>query len=175
MTRRQIIRAMVKRVEIDDQSVRVVYRVAPPPSTIGPTGAFCNTVGGVISPLLANVYLHYVLDEWFHETVHDHMEGETFLIRYADDFVIGFTRESDVRRVMEVIPKRFAKFGLTIHPDKTRLIRFHRPKNQDDSRPTPDSFDLLGFTFHWRRSRKGTCRCPFYEAGSVKSKGIRSA
>ena len=111
--------------------------------------------GGVISPLLANVYLHYVLDEWFHETVQDYMNGETFLIRYADDFVIGFTNESDARRIMEVLPKRFAKFGLTIHPDKTRLIRFHRPRNNNDSRPKPDSFDLLGFTFHWKKSRKG--------------------
>ena len=130
--------------------------------------------GGVISPLLANVYLHYVLDEWFHEIVHDHMEGETFLIRYADDFVIGFTRESDARRVQEVIPKRFAKFGLTIHPDKTRLIRFHRPKNQDDSRPTPDSFDLLGFTFYWRRSRKGQWVVRQQTASDRLARGVRA-
>lgn len=111
--------------------------------------------GGVISPLLANVYLHYVLDEWFHETVQEHMKGESFLIRYADDFVIGFTHEPDARRVMEVIPKRFAKFGLTTHPDKTRLIRFHRPRNHNDTRPKPDTFDMLGFTFYWKKSRTG--------------------
>ncbi len=111
--------------------------------------------GGVISPILANVYLHYVLDEWFHGTVQQHMIGESFLIRYADDFVIGFTHESDACRVMAVIPKRFAKFGLTVHPDKTRLIRFHRPRNRNDTRPKPDTFDLLGFTFYWKKSRRG--------------------
>lgn len=111
--------------------------------------------GGVISPILANVYLHHVLDEWFHETVQQHMTGETFLIRYADDFVIGFTHEEDARRVLEVIPQRFAKFGLTTHPDKTRLIRFHRPRDKNDTRPEPDTFEMLGFTFYWKKSRKG--------------------
>ncbi len=76
--------------------------------------------GGVISPLLANVYLHYVLDVWWEEVVKPRLAGRASLISYADDFVIGFTDESDARRVMEVLPKRFGKYGLSIHPDKTR-------------------------------------------------------
>jgi group II intron reverse transcriptase/maturase len=80
--------------------------------------------GGVISPLLANVYLHYVLDEWFERDVKPRLRGRAFLIRYADDFVIGFTEDADAWRVLEVLPKRFGKYGLTLHPDKTRLVPF---------------------------------------------------
>ena len=83
--------------------------------------------GGVISPLLANVFLHYVLDVWFEQEVQPRLRGRAYLIRYADDFVIWFTHEDDARRVMEVLPKRFGKYGLTLHPDKTRLVPFHRP------------------------------------------------
>jgi group II intron reverse transcriptase/maturase len=113
--------------------------------------------GGVISPLLANVYLHYVLDLWFHNEVLPRLRGRAFLIRYADDFVMGFTREEDARRVLEVLPKRFGKCGLTIHPDKTRLVPFQRPrKTAEPSRADrPGTFDFLGFTHYWARSRKG--------------------
>ena len=83
--------------------------------------------GGVISPLLANVYLHYVLDEWFAQVVKPRLKGRAFLVRYADDFVMGFACEEDARRVLDVLPKRFGKYGLTIHPDKTRLLPFVRP------------------------------------------------
>src|SRR5207302_7463084 len=76
--------------------------------------------GGVISPLLANVYLHYVLDAWFEQEVKPRLRGRAFLIRYADDFIMGFACEEDACRVLEVLPKRFGKYGLTIHPDKTR-------------------------------------------------------
>ena len=76
--------------------------------------------GGVISPLLANIVLHYVLDEWFAKEVRPRLKGEAFLIRYADDFVIGVAREDDARRIMEVLPKRMSKYGLTVHPEKTR-------------------------------------------------------
>ncbi len=78
--------------------------------------------GGVISPLLANIYLHEVLDVWFETVVKPRLRGRARLIRYADDFVICFQREDDARRVAEVLPKRFAKYGLTLHPDKTRLF-----------------------------------------------------
>src|SRR5271169_955898 len=90
--------------------------------------------GGVISPLLANIFLHYVLDEWFVEEVRPRLKGEAFLIRYADDFVIGVAREDDARRILEVLPKRMSKYGLTVHPEKTRVVRFH-PADVADSEP----------------------------------------
>jgi len=111
--------------------------------------------GGVISPLLANVYLHEVLDEWFVKEVLPRLKGRAFLVRYADDFVIGFALEQDARRVMEVLPKRFGKYGLTIHPEKTKLVPFRpRGKGREDE-PPPGNFDLLGFNHHWELSRKG--------------------
>ena len=83
----------------------------------------CNIVGGAISPILANAYLHYVLDDRFYKEVRPRLTGQVFLIRYAVDFVIGFTDEQDARRVKDVLYKRFGKYGLAIHPDKTRLVR----------------------------------------------------
>lgn len=114
--------------------------------------------GGVISPLLANIYLHYVLDEWFEREVKPRLVGRAFLIRFADDFVIVCTHESDARRVLEVLPQRFAKFGLTLHPTKTRLLPFRSPANatvREGRTPQPATFDLLGFTHFWARSRRG--------------------
>jgi RNA-directed DNA polymerase len=115
--------------------------------------------GGVISPLLANVYLHYVLDEWFEQQVKPCLGGRAFLVRYADDFVMGFACEADARRVLGVLPKRLGKYGLTIHPDKTRLVRFDRPDRVppagSGSASQPESFDFLGFTHFWSRSLKG--------------------
>jgi group II intron reverse transcriptase/maturase len=115
--------------------------------------------GGVISPLLANIYLHYVLDEWFEEQVKPVLAGEAKLIRYADDFVLAFTHRRDAERVFAVLGKRFAKYGLTIHPEKTRLVRFQRPSRDEDSagedRGKPETFDLLGFTWYWGRTRTG--------------------
>jgi group II intron reverse transcriptase/maturase len=107
--------------------------------------------GGVISPLLANVYLHYVLDVWFEE-IRPSLQGRAFLIRYADDFVMGLSNERDARAMMSLLRKRFEEFGLKLHPKKTRLIRFRPP---GPNRPEPGSFDLLGFTHHWGRSLKG--------------------
>lgn len=107
--------------------------------------------GGVISPLLANVYLHEVLDVWFATEVQRRLSGRSFLVRYADDFVMGFELEGDARRVLAVLPKRFGRFGLTIHPDKTRLVAFGRPGNG----PSPGTFDLLGFTHYWGQARSG--------------------
>lgn len=115
--------------------------------------------GGVISPLLANVYLHYVLDVWFAEEVRPRLRGRAFLIRYADDFVMGFACEEDARRVLDVLPKRFGKYGLTIHPEKTRLVAFGPPVVSDRGGPgsaaPAGTFNLLGFTHYWGRSRKG--------------------
>ena len=111
--------------------------------------------GGVISPLLANIYLHEVLDTWFEEVVKPRV-GKAVLYRYADDAVMLFASESDARQVMEVLPKRFGKYGLTLHPKKTRLIEFRRPDRRPPSAgPGPGTFDLLGFTHHWRLSKTG--------------------
>lgn len=115
--------------------------------------------GGVISPLLANVYLHVVLDTWFEREVKPKLGGRAKLVRFADDFVIAFEQESDARRVYEVLPKRFAKFGLELHPEKTRLVPFKRPppSKDDDGRRgiAQEAFDLLGFQLFWARSARG--------------------
>jgi RNA-directed DNA polymerase len=116
--------------------------------------------GGVVSPILSNVSLHYVLDEWFEREVQPRLKGRSFLIRYADDFVMGFSREEDARRVMDVLPKRFERYGLTIHPEKTRLVPFERPAadpegTDPESRTPPGTFDLLGFAHFRGRSRNG--------------------
>jgi group II intron reverse transcriptase/maturase len=114
--------------------------------------------GGVISPILANIYLHEVLDRWFEGTVRDRLRGRAHLVRYADDFILGFSDEDDARRVMEVLPKRFEKFGLTVHPQKTRLVYFGRPNSSSDDDSDdgpPGTFDFLGFTHYWGRSRRG--------------------
>jgi group II intron reverse transcriptase/maturase len=118
--------------------------------------------GGVISPLLANIYLHYVLDEWFEQQVKPMMRGKCRLIRFADDFVIVFQLEYDAERVMAVISKRFEKYGLTVHPGKTKLIDFRSPihfeRNRKDNEHRggkPETFDLLGFTHYWGKTRKG--------------------
>jgi RNA-directed DNA polymerase len=118
--------------------------------------------GGVISPLLANVYLHEVLDEWFARDVVPRLVGRAVLVRYADDVVIIFSCEGDAHRVADVLPKRFARYGLTLHPQKTRLVDFRRPDRRplpsgenDAGHVGPGTFDLLGFTHYWARSRKG--------------------
>jgi RNA-directed DNA polymerase len=111
--------------------------------------------GGVISPILANAYLHEVLDTWFEQMVKPVLKGRAFLIRYADDAVMVFQEESDARRVLAVLPKRFGKYGLTLHPEKTRLVQFKRPRGRDPKGPPPGTFDLLGFTHFWALSRKG--------------------
>ncbi len=111
--------------------------------------------GGVISPMLANIYLHEALDVWFAKEVQPRLRGQAFLVRYADDFVMGFAREEDARRILEVLPKRFEKFGLKIHSDKTRLVEFRKPKEPRDPGGGPGNFDFLGFTHYWGKSQKG--------------------
>ena len=111
--------------------------------------------GGVISPLLSNIFLHYVLDEWIANEVKPRMKGKSFTIRWADDFIIGFQLEKDANRVKEVLPKRFDRFGLELHPDKTSLIRFGRPPKNAKGQQKSGTFDFLGFTYYWGRSLKG--------------------
>ena len=105
--------------------------------------------GGVVSPLLSNIYLHYVLDEWFSEVIQPRLKGRSFIVRYADDFVLGFEREKDAQRVMEVLFKRFEKYSLRLHPEKTRMINLNQPEVGNRS------FDFLGFTHYMGKSRKG--------------------
>lgn len=133
--------------------------------------------GGVISPLLANVYLHYVLDVWFEQEVQPRLKGRAFLIRYADDFVLGFTHESDARRVLDVLPKRFGKYGLALHPDKTRLVPFRSPAafgvGGSGDGPQAGTFALLGFTHYWGRSRRGNWVVKRRTATSRLARGLR--
>jgi RNA-directed DNA polymerase len=135
--------------------------------------------GGVVSPILSNVFLHYVLDLWFEQDVKPRMRGRAFLVRYADDFVIGFSDKHDAERVMEVVPKRFGRFGLTVHPTKTKLVPFRPPPSRphDGNGPRadrPGTFDLLGFTHYWGRSRRGFWVVKLKTASDRFSRSLRS-
>jgi RNA-directed DNA polymerase len=109
--------------------------------------------GSVLSPLLGNVCLHYVLDLWFEREIKPRLRGRAYLIRYADDFVIALEDKLDAERVMAVLPRRMGRFGLTLHPEKTRLLPFGKPRKEDGKGPA--TFDFLGFTLYWRRTRGG--------------------
>lgn len=113
--------------------------------------------GGVVSPCLANIYLHDALDTWFERRVKPRLQGQGFLIRFADDAVLVFTEEKDARRVLAALPGRLGEYGLTLHPSKTRLLHFRPPSRSEE--PPRDSgsrsFDFLGFTHHWALSRRG--------------------
>jgi len=111
--------------------------------------------GSSLSPLLGNVYLHHVLDVWFEREAKPRLKGHACLVRYADDFVIGFELEHDARRVMEALSKRMARFGLRLHPEKTRLLPFNKPPFGQSGGKGPGNFDFLGFTLYWRRTRRG--------------------
>jgi group II intron reverse transcriptase/maturase len=113
--------------------------------------------GGVVSPMLANIFLHEVLDAWFDREVRPRLAGKAALFRYADDAVFLFADETDARRVMDVLPKRLGKYGLELHPDKTRLIDFRRPDRfaPPGAGDGPGTFDLLGFTHYWGKARSG--------------------
>lgn len=108
--------------------------------------------GSALSPLLGNVYLHYALDEWFERDVVPRLKGPAKLIRYADDFVIGFDSREDADRVLRVLPQRLERYGLRLSLEKTRLIRFGRPSDDEDGRGN-GTFDFLGFTWYWGRRR----------------------
>ena len=108
--------------------------------------------GGLISPVLANVYLHYALDLWFEVKIKPQLKGKGWFVRYADDFLIMFEREEDANKVMSEIPERLGKFGLEVAAEKTRVLPFGRNDRAHNS------FDFLGFTFHEAKTRKGTYR-----------------
>ncbi len=111
--------------------------------------------GGVISPCLSNIFLHYVLDDWFIKAVIPRLKGKCFIIRYADDFIIGCESKTDAHKIMEVLPKRFDSYDLSLHPKKTVLIPFGKPlaSTRKDSRN--GNFDFLGFTFYWAKTLNG--------------------
>jgi group II intron reverse transcriptase/maturase len=107
--------------------------------------------GGVVSPILSNIYLHEVLDEWFVREVQPRIKGKSFIVRFADDAVLGFETLADAERVMAVLPKRFAKYGLTVHPEKTKLLDMRKPRKDYELQ----SFTFLGFCHYWGKSRNG--------------------
>jgi len=109
---------------------------------------------------MSNVYLHETLDKWFAEQVKPRLRGRAFMIRFADDAVLCFEREDDAQRVMKVLPKRLARFGLTLNPDKTHMLDFRRPrsgvpKQDSGGRYRQLSFEMLGFIHYWGRSQRG--------------------
>jgi len=110
--------------------------------------------GSVLSPMLGNVYLHHVLDEWFKREVQPRLHGKATLVRYADDFAISFANREDAERVLQVLPRRFERYGLRLNPDKTRLVPFRRPRGGTGS-DDPGTFTFLGFTWFWARGKKG--------------------
>ena len=154
--RKQLQKVLRKRV-VDGVAVRLIGKwlnagVMSEGCIVHPTAG--TPQGGVISPLLANIYLHEVLDHWWVEEVLPRLKGRAFLIRYADDFVMAFSEEQDALRVREVLARRLDRFGLTLHHEKTRLVRFLRPKH-DGGGPRSGTFDFVGFTLFWARSRRG--------------------
>ena len=111
--------------------------------------------GSVLSPMLGNIYLHHVLDVWLDREVQPRLRGKTCLVRYADDLVIGFERPEEAEMVMAMLRQRMAEYGLRLHPEKTRLVPFRRPPRRQDGGKGPGTFDFLGFTLLWRKTRKG--------------------
>jgi len=108
---------------------------------------------GVISPMLANIFLHHVLDDWYIKEVKPRLKGRSFIIRFADDFIIACELKSDAERVMEILPKRFGRYGLSLNEEKSKLVPFMKPGPRD--RKGSGTFNFLGFTFYWGRTRKG--------------------
>jgi RNA-directed DNA polymerase len=111
--------------------------------------------GSVLSPVLGNIYLHHVLDGWFERDVVPRIRGRARLIRYADDAVFGFELEADAWKVLEALRKRFERYGLRLHPEKTRVVPFARPDRATTNGKARATFDFLGFTHYWRRVRSG--------------------
>ena len=121
-------------------------------------GKFCTIVGGVISPLLANIYLHYVFDLWAERWRRREATGDMIIVRYADDIVVGFQHEADGQRFLSMMRDRLQEFALQLHPDKTRLIEFGRYAAQTRQRKglgKPETFNFLGFTHICGKTRQG--------------------
>ena len=134
--------------------------------------------GGVISPLLANIYLHEVLDTWFERQVRPRLSGCAHLVRYADDAVFVLAQEVDARKVFDALPRRVESYGLRLHPEKTRLIEFGPPApgaGSSDPGHRPRSFDFLGFTHFWARSRRGYWVIQRRTAKDRLSRAVRAA
>jgi RNA-directed DNA polymerase len=123
--------------------------------TVGEVG---TVQGAVISPLLANIYLHYVLDLWAERWRRHEATGDMIIVRYADDFIVGFEHEGDAHRFLDAMRKRLQKFALSLHPEKTRLIEFGRHAAENRKRRglgKPETFNFLGFTFICGKTRRG--------------------
>lgn len=114
--------------------------------------------GSILSPMLANIFLHYVLDEWFETTVKSHARGFCELVRYADDFICVVRYAEDAQRIEQALKNRFCKYGLEIHPTKSRNITFghFERENAKKQNRKPNTFDFLGFTHYCDTSRRGT-------------------
>ena len=133
-----------------------------------------NIVGGVISPLLANVYLHYVLDLWVQRWREKTAKGDVIIVRYADDFVVGFQHREDAERFLQELRERVEKFGLALHPEKTRLLEFGRyaaSNRKKRGEGKPETFDFLGFTHCCGKTRKNR---QFIVARRTMAKRIRA-
>ena len=131
----------------------------------------------MLSPLLANIYLHYVVDEWYAEAVVPRLRGPSMLVRYCDDFVLLFVFEDDARRVLEVLKLRLGKYGLQLHPDKTRVVDFRVPRPwppTDSGGGLPTSFNFLGFTHVWSRSRGGKSVIRQYTAKDRLARSVKA-
>jgi len=129
--------------------------------------------GSSLSPLLGNVYLHYVLDVWFEREVRPHLQASSALVRYADDFVLCFEHVDDAAYVWGVLEERFKMFGLTLHPKKTRSLVFRPPRQGDQGGGA--TFDFLGFTLHWQRTRRGAWRVAFKTRGARLRRAMKAA
>ena len=129
--------------------------------------------GSSLSPLLGNIYLHHVLDVWFEREVQPQLVGRSALVRYADDFVLCFERAEDAQRVWGVLAERFKKYGLTLHPKKTRSFSFQAPRDGDGSGGA--TFDFLGFTLHWQRTKSGSWRVACRTRGARLRRAINAA
>ena len=127
--------------------------------------------GSVLSPLLGNIYLHYAVDLWYARKVRPRLGGRSCLVRYADDLLFGFELREDAERVKAALGRRLGRFGLRLSPGKTRLLDYRRPPRNQRGGKGPGSFDFLGFTHYWRRSRKGA----WQPAWKTRKKSLRRA